>query len=76
MDALSDHGASKSLKLDEAAVALGLPSKIGGHGSEVEQMVAAGNIAGVRAYCEGDVLNLFVLYVRWGFHRPDRCRHS
>jgi hypothetical protein len=30
-------------------------------------MVAAGNLAGVRAYCESDVLNLFVLYVRWAF---------
>jgi predicted PolB exonuclease-like 3'-5' exonuclease len=67
MDALADHGASKPLKLDEAALAVGLPGKIGGHGSEVREMVAAGNLAGVRAYCESDVLNLFVLYVRWAF---------
>jgi predicted PolB exonuclease-like 3'-5' exonuclease len=67
MDALAEHGASKQLKLEEAALALGLPGKIGGHGSEVRDMVAAGNIAAVRAYCESDVLNLFVLYVRWAF---------
>jgi predicted PolB exonuclease-like 3'-5' exonuclease len=67
MDALADHGASKALKLEEAALAIGLPGKIGGHGSEVRKMVAAGNLAGVRAYCESDVLNLFVLYVRWAF---------
>jgi len=67
MDALADHGASKTLKLEEAAIALGLPGKIGGHGSEVREMIAAGNVAGVRAYCEADVLNLFVLYVRWAF---------
>jgi hypothetical protein len=38
-----------------------------GHGSEVREMVAAGRLADVRAYCESDVLNLFVLYVRWAF---------
>jgi 3'-5' exonuclease len=78
MDALADHGASKALKLDEAALALGLPGKIGGHGSEVRDMMAAGDIARVRAYCEGDVLNLFVLYVRWAFitGRIDASAHN
>jgi predicted PolB exonuclease-like 3'-5' exonuclease len=78
MDALADHGASKALKLEEAAVALGLPGKIGGHGSEVRDMVAAGKLAEVRAYCESDVLNLFVLYVRWAFitGRIDALSHN
>jgi predicted PolB exonuclease-like 3'-5' exonuclease len=67
MDALADHGASKPLKLDEAALAVGVPGKIGGHGSEVREMVAAGNLAGVRAYCESEGLDLFVLYVRRAF---------
>ena len=66
MDQLSDYGASTKLGLDEAAVALGLPGKIGGHGSEVASMVDRGEIEQVRAYCECDCLNLFVLYVRWG----------
>jgi 3'-5' exonuclease len=43
----------------------GFPGKIGGHGSEVEAMIGRGEIDNVRAYCEGDCLNLFVLYVRW-----------
>jgi len=78
MDALADHGASKALKLEEGAVALGLPGKIGGHGSEVRHMVAAGDIAGVRAYCESDVLNLFVMYVRWALitGRTDAAGHN
>jgi predicted PolB exonuclease-like 3'-5' exonuclease len=78
MDALADHGASKALKLEEAAVALGLPGKIGGHGSEVRDMVAVGNLASVRAYCESDVLNLFVLYVRWAYvtGRIDATGHN
>lgn len=66
MDVLADHGASTKLALDEAAVAVGLPGKIGGHGSGVEAMVEAGEIDRVRAYCEGDVLNLYQLYARYG----------
>jgi predicted PolB exonuclease-like 3'-5' exonuclease len=65
MEQLSDYKACKSMSLDDVAIALGLPGKIGGHGSEVEAMVGQGEIDNVRAYCEGDCLNLFVLYVRW-----------
>jgi predicted PolB exonuclease-like 3'-5' exonuclease len=66
MDQLSDYKASPAMKLDDMAAAIGLPGKIGGHGSEVESMVERGDMEGVRAYCECDCLNLFALYVRWG----------
>ena len=41
-------------------------------------MVAAGHIADVRAYCESDVLNLFVMYVRWALvtGRIDATGHN
>src|SRR4051812_32661777 len=65
MDQLSDHGACRNLGLQDVAVAIGLPGKIGGHGGEVAAMVARGEIERVRAYCEADCLNLFALYVRW-----------
>ena len=65
MDQLSDYRACASRSLDDIALPVGLPGKIGGHGSEVEAMVRQGEIDNVRAYCEGDCLNLFVLYVRW-----------
>lgn len=64
MDQMSDYGACAKLSLDDVARALGLPGKIGGHGSEVEAMVAEGRIDDVRRYCEGDVLNLFGVYLR------------
>ncbi|MGU3420746.1 3'-5' exonuclease [Methylobacterium sp. D54C] len=67
MEMLSDHGACSRMGLDDVAKAMGLPGKIGGHGSEVADMVARGEIDRVRAYCEGDVANLFGLYVRWAF---------
>jgi predicted PolB exonuclease-like 3'-5' exonuclease len=53
------------MSLEGIALAVGLPGKIGGHGSEVEAMVRRGEINKVRTYCGGDCLNLFVLYVRW-----------
>jgi predicted PolB exonuclease-like 3'-5' exonuclease len=65
MEQLSDYKSCASMGMDDVAVALGLPGKIGGHGSEVEGMVERGEVEKVRAYCEGDVLNLFALYVRW-----------
>src|SRR3954468_8694324 len=65
MEQLSDYRACTAMGLNDMAHALGLPGKIGGHGSEVEGMVKRGEIDKVRAYCESDVLNLFTLYVRW-----------
>jgi len=78
MEVLSDYGASPRMGLEEAARAMGLPGKIGGHGSEVATMVEQGDIEQVRAYCEGDVLNLFALYVRWALltGRSDAAGHD
>lgn len=75
MDALSIYGACARLSLDEAARALDLPGKVGGHGADVEAMTVAGEIERVRAYCEGDTLNLYGLYCRYalltGRQNPD-----
>jgi predicted PolB exonuclease-like 3'-5' exonuclease len=67
MDVLCDNGASPRLGLEEAAVALGLPGKREGHGSEVTEMFAADQIERINRYCEGDVLNTYVLYLRWAY---------
>jgi predicted PolB exonuclease-like 3'-5' exonuclease len=65
MEQLADYGASARLAMQDVALAMGLPGKIGGHGSEVATMVARGELDRVRAYCEADCLNLFALYARW-----------
>jgi hypothetical protein len=49
MDQLSDHGPCRNLALQDAAVALGLPSKISGHGAEVAAMVGRGELEQARA---------------------------
>jgi len=78
MEQLSDHGACRNLPLQDVAVALGLPGKIGGHGSEVAAMIGRGEIERVRAYCEADCLNLFALYVRWALlaGKSDAAGHN
>jgi 3'-5' exonuclease len=78
MEQLSDYRACTSMKLEEMALAIGLPGKIGGHGSEVEAMFQRGEIDKVRAYCEADCLNLFALYVRWALlsGRTDPVGHN
>ena len=78
MEQLSDYRACAAMKLDDMALALGFPGKIGGHGSEVEAMVRRGEIEQVRAYCEADCLNLFALYVRWALlsGRTDLAGHN
>jgi predicted PolB exonuclease-like 3'-5' exonuclease len=67
MEVLCDNGASARLGMEEAAVAIGLPGKIEGHGSEVAKMVASGDYDRINRYCEGDVLNTYVLYLRWAY---------
>ncbi|WP_050783658.1 hypothetical protein [Methylobacterium nodulans] len=78
MEQLSDYRSCAVMGMDDLALAIGLPGKIGGHGSEVEGMVERGEIEQVRAYCEGDVLNLFALYVRWALltGRTDPAGHN
>jgi predicted PolB exonuclease-like 3'-5' exonuclease len=65
MDVMADYGAIRSYGLNVVASILGLPGKIGGHGSEIQGMFECGELEKIRAYCECDCLNLFGLYLRW-----------
>lgn len=78
VDVLSNYGASSRLSLDEACVGLGLPGKPGTSGADVADLVAAGDLASVRDYCEGDALNTYLLQLRHGFAsgRMDAARHD
>lgn len=65
-DVLTDFGASPGGgKLDEIATLIGLPGKLDMAGDHVWQRVAAGDLEGVRTYCETDVLNTYLLYLKW-----------
>ncbi len=69
MEVLSDYGASARVKLNEVCAALGFPGKVGVDGSAVAGLVDAGDIMAVRDYCETDVLNTYLVYLRHMLHR-------
>ncbi|HUW97742.1 MAG TPA: 3'-5' exonuclease [Acidiferrobacter sp.] len=64
MDVLAGHQARATAPLDEIATFLGFPGKQGHAGSEVWDRFRAGEIAGIRAYCETDVLNTYLVFLR------------
>lgn len=57
--------AGRMPKQDHVAKMLGLPGKFNGHGSKVLQLLQEGRRPEVSAYCDGDVLNLFVMYAKY-----------
>jgi predicted PolB exonuclease-like 3'-5' exonuclease len=69
LEALSDFGASARIKLNEVCAILGLPGKTGIDGSKVAPMFDEGRLQDIRDYCETDVINTYLVYVRWQHHR-------
>lgn len=65
MDVLALYQARSYAPLHEIAVLLGLPGKLGMDGSQVAGAFQAGKIAQIRAYCETDVLNTWLIYLRF-----------
>ena len=51
------------------AVLLGFPGKLGMSGDKVWETWLAGGIDDIRDYCETDVLNTFLVYLRFEFMR-------
>jgi predicted PolB exonuclease-like 3'-5' exonuclease len=48
---------------------LGLPGKLGFSGDKVWDAWLAGNLVGIRQYCETDVLNTYLVYLRFEMMR-------
>lgn len=68
-DMLSDHGASARVRLNEVCAVMGFPGKFGTDGSQVAALFDAGRIGEIRDYCETDVLNTYLVYLRHMLHR-------
>ncbi len=69
-EALSDFGAaSRGLKLNEVCAVLGFPGKFGVDGSQVAPLFDEGRIGEIRDYCETDVLNTYLVYLRYQLTR-------
>jgi predicted PolB exonuclease-like 3'-5' exonuclease len=65
MDVLSAYQPRAAAPLDEIAQLLGLPGKLGRHGSEVWGQYLDGRIGEIRDYCETDALNTYLIYLRY-----------
>ena len=71
MDVLSGYGASGRASLDLAAQLVGLPGKLGIGGAQVWPAYRRGELAAIRDYCETDVLNTYLVYLRFQLVRGE-----
>ena len=64
MDVLAGYEARAAAPLHEVALLLGLPGKAGISGADVWDEFQAGRVDAIRDYCESDVLNTWLIYLR------------
>jgi 3'-5' exonuclease len=65
MDVLSGFQPRGRVSLANVACLLGLPGKLGFSGAQVWDAYLEGDLAGIRRYCETDVLNTYLVYLRF-----------
>jgi hypothetical protein len=65
MDVLAKHNGRGNAPLDEMAKLCGFPGKLGMDGSQVWPAWQAGRADEIRAYCETDVMNTWLVYCRF-----------
>ena len=80
MDVLALYNPRAFAPLDQIATLLGFPGKMGMSGGKVFDEFTAGNIRGIRDYCETDVLNTWLVYLRFqvmrGHLSPESCEEE
>jgi predicted PolB exonuclease-like 3'-5' exonuclease len=69
MDVLSSFQARARVGLQSAALLFGFPGKLGMSGDKVWGAFLDGQIDQIRNYCETDVLNTFLIYLRFELMR-------
>lgn len=65
MDVLAGYSGRANAPLDQLAKLCGFPGKLGMDGSQVWPAWQAGKADEVRAYCETDVVNTWLMYCRF-----------
>jgi predicted PolB exonuclease-like 3'-5' exonuclease len=69
MDVLALYSSRNYAPLTQVAQLLGFPGKLGMDGSKVFDAYREGRLADIRAYCETDVLNTWLVYLRFQMMR-------
>lgn len=65
MDLLALYNPRANAPLDKIASMLGYPGKMGMSGAKVWETYNEGNLKAIRDYCETDVLNTYLVYLRF-----------
>jgi len=76
MDLLAKYNGRANAPLDELAKLCGFPGKLGMDGSQVWPAWRDGRADEVRAYCETDVVNTWLVYCRFRFLRGEIDREA
>src|SRR5262245_65741859 len=69
MDVMSGYQARARASLEDVAMLLGLPGKLGMSGDKVWDAYLEGGLPQIRNYCETDVLNTYLIYLRFELMR-------
>ena len=69
MDVLAGFQPGGRASLNQVATLLGLPGKLGMSGEQVWDRFLAGELSAIRHYCETDVLNTYLIYLRLQLNR-------
>jgi 3'-5' exonuclease len=69
MDVLSAYQTRARASLEDMAALLGLPGKLGFSGAQVWEAFLANDLDRIRRYCETDVLNTYLIYLRFELMR-------
>jgi predicted PolB exonuclease-like 3'-5' exonuclease len=67
MEVLAGYQSRAYAPLDEIAKLLGFPGKMGMEGGAVWQKYEESNLQSIRDYCETDVLNTYLIYLRFQY---------
>jgi predicted PolB exonuclease-like 3'-5' exonuclease len=76
MDVLAGFNLRAAAPLDEVALMLGFPGKLGMSGDMVWDTYLGGDLAAIRRYCETDVLNTYLVFLRWQLVRGNLTEDS
>ena len=80
MDLLALYQPRGAAPLDDIARLLGFPGKLGLEGSQVWQAWQDGKLARIRSYCEADVANTYLVFLRFQLMRgvltPDKYQQE
>jgi predicted PolB exonuclease-like 3'-5' exonuclease len=76
MDLLALYQARANAPLDELAKLIGFPGKLGMDGGKVWDAWQAGETGGIRDYCETDVMNTYLVFLRFCLMRGEMSREE